>query len=285
MTTPVDDAIPKLSDFSKEKRVEVSMALLKSPRPEVRAAVAYSVARLEIRAVGAWYELANALADDYESVRRASAEAFWQLNGVDYAIRSLRDEHGNPAHMTKQQALEGIRTLLKATDDKSVFIALLKDNWQDCPLLAELEKEVASSAPEKEEERALENKQVKISKEKAAKTNVEQDLLNLKSKISELPKKYPIKEVSSFGAGLSQAQEQIPIICLNIDQAVKALKTGFDPHNNPITKPLIAQGLKKLLAATRAPGFIGLVGTVINADGIKMLEKHLDELSNITSRI
>jgi hypothetical protein len=71
-----------LSDASNEERVGAVMELLKSSDCGVRAAVASEVARLEIKAVGVWYELANALADDYESVRLASAKTFWQLPTV-----------------------------------------------------------------------------------------------------------------------------------------------------------------------------------------------------------
>jgi HEAT repeat protein len=148
---PVDNVIARLSDVSDEERVGVAMELLKSSDYAGRAAVASEVARLEIKAVGVWYELANALADDYESVRLASAKAFWQLDGVGYAIRSLRDEHEVPAHMTRKQALEGIEVLLKTADDKSVFIALLRDNWQDYPQLDDLEKEYAEEVRENEQ--------------------------------------------------------------------------------------------------------------------------------------
>lgn len=141
---PFDNAIARLSDASNEERVGAAMELLKSSDYEVRAAVASEIARLKIAAVGVWYELANTLADGHESVRLASAKSFWQLEGVGYAIRSLRDEHENPAHMTKHQALEGIRALLMTADDKSVFIGLLRDNWQDCPQLADLEKEAVA---------------------------------------------------------------------------------------------------------------------------------------------
>ncbi|NQT83783.1 hypothetical protein HQ563_12200 [bacterium] len=135
-TTPVDDAIARLSDASDEERVGAAMELLKSSDYGVRAAVASELARLEIKAVGVWYELANALADGYESVRLASAKAFWQLDGVGYAIRSLRDEHENPAHISREFALRGIRTLMEAAPEKTNFDNLLKENWQDCPLLA-----------------------------------------------------------------------------------------------------------------------------------------------------
>lgn len=134
-TAPIDKAIAKLSEASNEARVSTARDLLKSSDYKIRAAVASEVARLAIKAVGVWYELANALADDYESVRRASAKAFWQLGGVGYAIKSLRDEYENPEHMNRESALRGINTLMEVAPERSNFEDLLKENWQDCPIL------------------------------------------------------------------------------------------------------------------------------------------------------
>lgn len=131
----IDSAISRLSVASDEAKVPLAIELLKSSDYEIRAAIASEVARLEIKAVGVWYELANALGDDYELVRQASAKAFWQLDGVSCAIRSLRDEHENPAHMNRGSALKGIHNLMKVASEKADFIDLLKENWQDCPIL------------------------------------------------------------------------------------------------------------------------------------------------------
>ncbi|MFO8090472.1 MAG: hypothetical protein R6U13_11585 [Desulfatiglandaceae bacterium] len=112
--TPVDNAIARLNDDSDEDRVVVAMELLKSLDSEVKAAIASEIARLDIKAMGVWYELANALADDHEPLRMSSAETFWRLEGVGYAIRSLRDEYESSAHMSKESALRGIRILKEA---------------------------------------------------------------------------------------------------------------------------------------------------------------------------
>lgn len=136
--TSIDDAIARLSDASDEERVGTAMELLKSSDSGVRAAVASEVAQLEIKAVGVWYELANTLADDYESVRLASAKAFWQLGGVDYAIRSLRDEYEAPAHMSKNDALRGINIFRETSDDQLVFRKLIEENWPDYPQISSL---------------------------------------------------------------------------------------------------------------------------------------------------
>lgn len=47
-------------------------------------------------------------------------------------------------------------------------------------------------------------------------SGIVQELLTLKTKISELPEQYPAGGFS-FGPGAGQAQEQIPIICRNIE--------------------------------------------------------------------
>lgn len=110
------------------------------------------------------------------------------------------------------------------------------------------------------------------------------DLQTLKSKISELPRRYPTGAFT-FGAGAGTAREQIPIICRNIDDAVRALKTGLDPNNRPITKPQIADGLKRLVGATRRPAFVGLITAVLSSSGISELENYMNELEGIASKI
>jgi hypothetical protein len=110
------------------------------------------------------------------------------------------------------------------------------------------------------------------------------ELQVLKSKVSEIPQSYP-SGAFTFGAGAGTARKQIPTICAVIDDAVKALEKGLDVHNRPITRPQIADGLKRLVAATRRPAFIGLVSAVLNADGVSKLEKYMDELEQIASKI
>jgi len=110
------------------------------------------------------------------------------------------------------------------------------------------------------------------------------ELQALKTKLSELPAKCPAGGIS-FGAGAGQAQEQIPIICQNIDQAIRALNTGLDPYNRPITKPQIADGLKRLVSATRKPAFTGLMMAVLSSDGIQALENHLNDMERIANKI
>ncbi|HUS03969.1 MAG TPA: hypothetical protein VMY79_00350 [Dehalococcoidia bacterium] len=115
-------------------------------------------------------------------------------------------------------------------------------------------------------------------------SDIVQELRTLKTKISELPRKYPAGGIS-FGSGAGQAQEQIPIICRNIDEAIRALNTGLDPYNRPITKSQIGDGLTRLVNATRKPAFVGLMTAVLSNNGIQLLENHLNELEQIGNRI
>lgn len=118
----------------------------------------------------------------------------------------------------------------------------------------------------------------------AANTGEHQILLDLKAELSALTTKYPSSGFT-FGGGAAQAQEQIPTICRNIDDAIGALNTGFDPHGNPITKAQITDGLKRLVEATRNPAFVGLVTVVLNSDGIQQLEHLMSELKRIAENI
>jgi len=111
-----------------------------------------------------------------------------------------------------------------------------------------------------------------------------QELRILKSNILELSQKYP-KSSFNFGAGVSQAKEQVPIICSNIDDAINALKKGKDSYNRPITKYQIATGLSNLINATRRPQFIVLITSVLNNDGINEIGKLMNELEQIAAKI
>lgn len=107
-------------------------------------------------------------------------------------------------------------------------------------------------------------------------------LLKLKAKIDAIPAQSSIDGLI-FGSGAEQAKQQIPIICRNIDEAAEAIESGRDPHGNPITFDQIAAGLKKLVEATRKPGFEGLLMTILKPDGIKELKDCLDDLEQLVS--
>lgn len=118
---------------SAEDKVEVATRLLTSSSPKVRAAIASEVGTLPLNALGVWFELANRLGDVDEQVRVAAAKSFWKLKGVEYAIRSLRDEYEVPAKMSRQEALLGLMTLRKTALDPEEFRVLMHANWEDCP--------------------------------------------------------------------------------------------------------------------------------------------------------
>lgn len=125
--------LQKLTGVSDDEKIKNVMELLKTPDLDTRVVTASQVAKLNIEAVGVWYELANTLADEHEEVRLSSAKAFWELKGVDYAIRSLRDEYNVPAHMSQQAALKGIHALKTTSEDTKAFDELIKNNWGECP--------------------------------------------------------------------------------------------------------------------------------------------------------
>jgi hypothetical protein len=115
-------------------------------------------------------------------------------------------------------------------------------------------------------------------------SDVIRELQVLKAEISRLPQKYSSGGFT-FGTGSSTATEQIPTICAVIDDAVKALEKGLDVHNRPITKPQIVDGLKRLVAATRRPAFIGLVSAALNPTGVRELEGYMNQLEQIANKI
>lgn len=122
----------RLKNAPEEKRTEIAVELLKHPNYKTRVIVASLIARLGIKTIGVWFELANRLADDHKEVRLEAAKAFWNLGGVDYAIHSLRDEFNTPAHMSSVEAFKGIQVLRQASFSPT-FKNLLEENWPEFP--------------------------------------------------------------------------------------------------------------------------------------------------------
>ena len=239
--------------------------------------------------------LITALNDSHEYIRKCAVEALAQIGderAVEPLIAALADEND----MVRQNAASALEKLGWQPDDSATAATyrIAKRRWDKCI-------EIGSPAVEPLVDALNDNNQSvrrsvvdalsQIDREHpgdlliaAFQINLVQDLGNLKIKISELPKQYSF-EGKSFGPGSNLAQEQIPIICTNIDQSIKALRTGFDPSNNPIAKPEVARGLKNLINATRKPGFFGLVGKVLTVDGIQVLKSCINELEQISGRI
>lgn len=110
------------------------------------------------------------------------------------------------------------------------------------------------------------------------------DLESLKGRLELLPSRCP-PTATVVGPGVEKANEQIPIICRNIDDAVRALTTGRDPNGNPITELEVADGLTNLIQFTRDPGFVGGISLALSMEGIMELTKEMDELAGITAKL
>jgi len=125
---------------------------------------------------------------------------------------------------------------------------------------------------------------IKKDEVKGSHADIAADLSNLKSQISKLPEQHAHLGMSS-GPGASTAEQQIPIICLNIEQALVALKTGIDPNGNPIYREQIADGLVALVDATKRPGFSGLLNAVLTIEGVTKLEDYMDQLRLVANQL
>ena len=123
--------------------------------------------------------------------------------------------------------------------------------------------------------------------DQAAKPKDHMGLIDLKAKISGLStfSASSSSGVLTFGGGVSQAHTNIDIICRNIDDTIEALKTGLDPHGNPITNREISQGLKALIQETRKPAFAGLMSSVLGGVGSQLLQGYMYELERIADEI
>jgi HEAT repeat protein len=258
------NAIYTLVKIGDDRTVGDLIALLKHHSPAIRAEAISAIARLGIRSGDIWTELAHRLVDENEATRIKAAKAFWQLKGVDYAIRSLRDEYTDQASMSKDEVLEGINVLKVNADDKSIFQKLIENNWSDW---IQIESAVRT-------------------KKKKNVTSFIDDLLNFKSKIHELRRKHkgpasesisgPLSDIIDIGVG------DTSIICRHIDDAVKSLKTGSH-WNRPITAEEVAQNLMNQIDSTRNRA--GLKILELDFFGEQKLNNVLEELQQILKKI
>lgn len=210
--------------------------------------------------------LLGALADTRDEVRIGAAVALGLIGdgrAVESLGRALKDDN-------RWVRLHSAGALVKMDPSQAQAIQVLSEAAQDV------------GADSTDDYRGIATFYLKECGQKSV--GIVQELLTLKSKISALPEKYPAG-AATFGPGAGKAQEQIPTVCAVIDDAIKGLGKGLDVHNRPITRPQVSDGLKRLVAATRRPEFVGLISTALSADGIHALEKHMNELEQIASKI
>lgn len=136
-------------------------------------------------------------------------------------------------------------------------------------------KMVAKEKPGKKE-RAL-----SLTKDKAT-SEIIAELQALKSKILRIPQIYPTRAKVT---GANTAKKEIPAVCQVIDDAIRALQTGLDIYDKPITKPQIAAGLKRLVDQTRRPLWVGSTSLAISVQGIFEVKKYMNKLEEIASKI
>lgn len=110
------------------------------------------------------------------------------------------------------------------------------------------------------------------------------DLGSLKTRIEVLPATYPTT-IQVSGSFAQDPKDLVPLICRNIDDAVRALTTGRDPNGRPITEAAVGRGLGNLVEATRAPRFVGGVSTALNMQGVTEFTNAMDELEMIARRM
>lgn len=114
-------------------------------------------------------------------------------------------------------------------------------------------------------------------------SKVVEELESLKTKVSKLQEKYPIKSLMS-GSGVVSAKKQIPWICRTLNETANALIKGIDPFGNPITKEQVKEGLKKLVEIVRGPDYITTMDIIYDGIG-KPIVSCMDELEQIITKI
>jgi HEAT repeat protein len=262
------NAVYTLNTIGEDQASEALIEILKDHRKEVKIEVVSEIARLGLRKVKILVELVNKLADDIEEVRLGTANTFWKLKNVGFAIRSLRDEYLNQVHIKKEKVFFALISLKESADYYSDFEKLLTENWPNC--------------------------QVSI-------LEYIENLQNLKIKISNLPIKHPAgnipSDIHSILSRLSEDQLKssftlIPLICKKISEAKMFLEIFFDSSFVSLEnillkneKNILEKDLKVIIETTRTRDFIVLMFAVLNSDGIEILKNCINELEQLSNRI
>ena len=113
---------------------------------------------------------------------------------------------------------------------------------------------------------------------------IAKSLSDIRTKFTQLPHSFPATG-ESVGSGAEVAKQQIPIICANIEQALKALESGLDPNSNPITGELVGEGLTQLVNAAQRSEFLGLMSGVLSIEGVTQMEGYLNELKSLAGQL
>jgi hypothetical protein len=104
----------------------------------------------------------------------------------------------------------------------------------------------------------------------------------IKAQLTTLPARHPAAAVV-VGPGVAHANDQIPIICRTIDEAVAALETGRDPEGLTIAPSQVGRALEHLVADVTGPGFSGLMHTVLSPEGVGELEEAIRQIAGVAT--
>jgi outer membrane protein assembly factor BamB len=108
---------------------------------------------------------------------------------------------------------------------------------------------------------------------------IQQDLATVRSVFDALITRAQSGSSRSGGLGVN-VLETVSGVCTD---AIRALDEGLDVRNNPITRSEIAAGVRRLIdqAHIRRP----MVAAELDAAGMTLYDKHVDQLAEITNRI
>jgi hypothetical protein len=103
-------------------------------------------------------------------------------------------------------------------------------------------------------------------------------------RLEALPIRHPAR-VTTVGPGVARAQEQVPLLCRTLDDAVGALRTGRDQAGNLISAAQVGAGLQHLVDGVTGPGVARLMRAALDDDGVREFEELLLELCGIAAAL
>lgn len=109
-------------------------------------------------------------------------------------------------------------------------------------------------------------------------------LEHVQTRLAALPDQHPARR-TAVGPGQRTAQDQIPVICRNLDDAVAALRTGHDTAGNAIAAAQVGTGLQHLVDNASGPGVAGLMRVTLDDAGVREFERLVKKLGRVADRL
>ena len=209
------------------------------------------------------------LASGIPAIRLDAAEALARL-GDDRGVERLIEDLGDPSTMVRRWAADSLGRI----GDPRALPAIQRA----------IEGVDAEIARQPKDTLLVERRDAMAAAGRELLEAAAAKLTSLKTQLESLPSKHPATATVA-GPGLEQAEEQVPIICRNIDDAIISLRTGRESGGAPVSLWQVGTGLQDLVGDVSGAGFSGLMLAILSPEGVREIERLVAELGDLAVQL